>query len=176
MKKCPYCSSVFRGITRVCPYCGSELREGSKGIIIAVFLTIIIVFGAYLYLLGEDGRVKLLQRSQQGVELVGKKLKTLQPKKWITQARKKFENKNEYKVENKVKGEYKYDGRGQVEIKLFESGKLSRGMTKDEVMSVLGKPEYQKGPVGEPPIERWIYPDQVVIFESGYVIDSFYRK
>ena len=172
MKKCPYCSSVFRGIPRVCPYCGSELREGSKGIIIAVLLAIIIVFGAYLYLLGEDGRAKLLRRSHQGVELVGKKLKKLQPKKWITQARKKLENKGEHKVE----GEYKYDGSGQVEIKLFESGKLSRGMTKNEVRSLLGKPEQQKGPVGDPPIERWIYQDQVVIFESGYVIDSFYRK
>ncbi len=172
MKRCPYCSGAIRGIYRVCPHCGSELREGSWGIIIAILLTIIIVFGAYLYLLGEDGRAKLLQRAQQGVELTEKKLRAIQPKEWLIRARKKLERKSEKKVERQFRGEDK----GKVEIKLFESGKLSRGMTKDEVRALLGKPEYQQGPVGDPPIERWGYPDQVIVFESGYVIDSFYRK
>ncbi len=160
----------MRGRYRVCPYCGSELRESSKGIIVAIFLTIIIASGAYLYLLGEDGRAKLVRRSHQGVELVEKKFRALQPKKWIISARKKIGRKSESKVESQFRD------KGKVEIKLFESGRLSRGMTKNEVRSLLGKPEYQTGPVGNPPIERWGYPDQVVVFESGYVIDSFNRK
>jgi hypothetical protein len=172
MKRCPYCSGVIRGRYRVCPHCGSELREGNWGIIIVVFLTIITVSGAYLYLLGEDGRTRLLRSAHQVVELGEKKLRSLQPKEWIIRAKKKLERKSEKKVERQFRGEDK----GKVEIKLFESGKLSRGMTKDEVRALLGKPEYQKGPVGDPPIERWGYPDQVVVFESGYVIDSFYRE
>ncbi len=172
MKRCPYCSGAIRGKFRVCPQCGSELREGSKGIIVTIILVIIVAFGAYLYLLGEDGRAKLLRRSHQRMELVEGKFKALQPKKWITRAKKKFESKSENKVERQFRGE----GKGEVEIKLFESGRLSRGMTKNEVRSLLGKPEYQKDPIGNPPIERWGYPDQVVVFESGYVIDSFYRK
>ena len=154
----------------MCPYCGSELRGSSKGPIVAIFLMIIIASGAYLYLLGEDGRVKLFQKSHQGTELMEKKFKALLSKEWITRAKKKFESKSENKVESQFRD------KGKVEIKLFESGRLSRGMTKNEVRSLLGKPEYQTGPVGNPPIERWGYPDQVVVFESGYVIDSFYRK
>jgi len=162
----------MRGRYRVCPQCGSELRGGSWGTIIAISLTITVASGAYLYLLGEDGRVKLVRRSHQGVELVEKKFRALQPKKWIISARKKIGRKSESKVES----QFRIENEGKVEIKLFESGRLSRGMTKNEVRSLLGKPEYQKDPIGNPPIERWGYPDQVVVFESGYVIDSFYRK
>jgi hypothetical protein len=52
----------------------------------------------------------------------------------------------------------------------------ARGMTMDEVREQFGNPLEVKGPVGEPPITRWIYDGFVVHFEHQYVIHSVARK
>ncbi|TCK18375.1 hypothetical protein DFR30_1653 [Thiogranum longum] len=47
-----------------------------------------------------------------------------------------------------------------------------RGMTMDQVLQNWGEPQHRVGPVGEPPISHWVYPDFVVYFESTYVLHS----
>ena len=47
-----------------------------------------------------------------------------------------------------------------------------RGMTMEQVLQTWGEPQQRIGPVGEPPISHWIYPDFVVYFESNYVLHS----
>lgn len=47
-----------------------------------------------------------------------------------------------------------------------------RGMTMEQVLQTWGEPQQRVGPVGEPPISHWIYPDFVVYFESNYVLHS----
>lgn len=51
-----------------------------------------------------------------------------------------------------------------------------RGLTMKQVKARFGKPEQIKGPVGDPPITRWVYPKYVVYFERQYVIHSVYRR
>ena len=48
----------------------------------------------------------------------------------------------------------------------------ARGLTMDQVIQHWGEPQQRVGPVGEPPISHWIYPDFVVYFESDYVLHS----
>ncbi|MGM0449798.1 MAG: hypothetical protein ACQERE_03145 [Pseudomonadota bacterium] len=60
-------------------------------------------------------------------------------------------------------------------LKIQEEGKVRmprRGEHMDSVRSRFGEPEASRGPVGEPPITRWQYPEFVVIFEGQSVIDS----
>lgn len=47
-----------------------------------------------------------------------------------------------------------------------------RGEHMDSVRSRFGEPEAKQGPVGDPPITRWQYPEFVVVFEDQSVIDS----
>jgi hypothetical protein len=47
-----------------------------------------------------------------------------------------------------------------------------RGMTMEQVLQNRGEPQRRVGPVGEPPISHWVYPDFVVYFESNYVLHS----
>lgn len=44
------------------------------------------------------------------------------------------------------------------------------------VESRFGKPVAVSGPVGEPPISRWDYPDYSVFFEYDTVIDSVVHR
>ena len=46
------------------------------------------------------------------------------------------------------------------------------GLTMDEVEARYGSPTNRNGPVGEPPITRWIYDDYSVYFEYRIVIES----
>ncbi|HED52424.1 MAG TPA: hypothetical protein ENI83_02595 [Gammaproteobacteria bacterium] len=48
----------------------------------------------------------------------------------------------------------------------------ARGLTMDQVIQHWGEPQQRVGPVGEPPISHWVYPDFVVYFESDYVLHS----
>ncbi len=48
----------------------------------------------------------------------------------------------------------------------------SRGSTKQAVRDQLGSPERAVGPVGEPPITRWVYDDFTVYFEHNRVLHS----
>jgi len=47
-----------------------------------------------------------------------------------------------------------------------------RGLKMDQVRSDFGEPSNIKGPVGQPPITVWEYPQFNVYFEEDYVIDS----
>jgi hypothetical protein len=46
------------------------------------------------------------------------------------------------------------------------------GLTMTEVEARYGEPMERRGPVGEPPITRWIYSDHSVYFEHQIVIES----
>ena len=48
----------------------------------------------------------------------------------------------------------------------------SRGMSMDRVREKYGEPEKRDGPVGEPPITRWVYPTYNVYFEHNLVLTS----
>lgn len=48
----------------------------------------------------------------------------------------------------------------------------ARAMTMQQVREEFGSPQQVLGPVGNPPITRWVYDDFVVTFESEYVIHS----
>lgn len=56
-------------------------------------------------------------------------------------------------------------------------GSIQRGITKAEVLAQKGTPSREIGPVGEPPIWKWLYSDgEVVVFEGERVVDSFIRR
>lgn len=46
-----------------------------------------------------------------------------------------------------------------------------RGESMTSVRGGYGEPEAIKGPIGEPPITRWVYPGYTVYFEYQTVID-----
>jgi len=48
----------------------------------------------------------------------------------------------------------------------------TRGMSMDRVLQKFGEPEQRQGPVGNPPISRWVYPDYNVYFERNLVLTS----
>ena len=48
----------------------------------------------------------------------------------------------------------------------------NRGMSAETVLEQYGLPESKSGPVGDPPISHWRYPDFTVYFESETVIHS----
>jgi len=47
-----------------------------------------------------------------------------------------------------------------------------RGMSAAQVQKQFGAPAEKIGPVGKPPISRWVYPTFVVYFEGHHVIHS----
>lgn len=47
-----------------------------------------------------------------------------------------------------------------------------RGMSMEEVIQQQGEPVSKKGPVGNPPVSRWIYKDFSIYFEDGTVIHA----
>lgn len=66
---------------------------------------------------------------------------------------------------------------GNVKVPRTPSGTLGRGLTMDEVRARKGEPSKVQGPVGDPPITRWILQDnEIVVFEGNIVIDSYFRK
>lgn len=48
----------------------------------------------------------------------------------------------------------------------------TRGMSMDQVANRYGAPLDKLGPVGDPPITRWVYADYTVYFEYKYVIHA----
>ena len=52
------------------------------------------------------------------------------------------------------------------------AGLPERGTTEDQVEAHWGQPQEKHPPVGQPPIERWDYPDFSVYFETGHVVHS----
>jgi hypothetical protein len=61
-------------------------------------------------------------------------------------------------------------------VESVESGnsipKPDRGLKMDQVLSRFGEPLQRSGPVGDPPISWWTYPDFVVYFEHRTVLHS----
>ena len=52
----------------------------------------------------------------------------------------------------------------------------SRGMSMAQVREQFGEPLQVWGPVGNPPITRWVYNRFVVHFEGEYVIHTVIKK
>ncbi|HHJ14808.1 MAG TPA: hypothetical protein ENJ79_10645 [Gammaproteobacteria bacterium] len=48
----------------------------------------------------------------------------------------------------------------------------ARGLSMQQVLNRWGEPVRRDGPVGDPPISHWTYPDFVVYFEADRVIHS----
>ncbi|MCP1726697.1 hypothetical protein J2T60_000662 [Natronospira proteinivora] len=48
----------------------------------------------------------------------------------------------------------------------------SRGMNMENVRNVHGEPRDIEGPVGDPPITRWVYEDYSVYFEHELVLHT----
>lgn len=48
----------------------------------------------------------------------------------------------------------------------------ARGLSQAQTLSQFGEPISRTKPTGTPPIEKWIYADFSVIFESHWVIHS----
>lgn len=51
-----------------------------------------------------------------------------------------------------------------------------RGDSMAQVAAAFGEPLRRLGPVGDPPISRWVYTDIVVIFEVDRVLYSIQRN
>lgn len=51
-----------------------------------------------------------------------------------------------------------------------------RGALMSQVEAEFGPPLHRVGPVGDPPISRWVYPDITVYFEHEHVISSVLNK
>jgi hypothetical protein len=51
-----------------------------------------------------------------------------------------------------------------------------RGLDKSTVETRLGAPQRVEGPVGEPPITKWIYADYIVVFEYDHVVHTVKRQ
>ncbi|RFA24558.1 hypothetical protein CAI21_21220 [Alkalilimnicola ehrlichii] len=47
-----------------------------------------------------------------------------------------------------------------------------RGSTMPQVLGRYGPPTQEVGPVGDPPISRWVYSDYTVVFEYDRVLHS----
>lgn len=52
----------------------------------------------------------------------------------------------------------------------------ARAMTMEQVREQFGQPREVMGPVGNPPITRWVYDKFVVTFEHEYVIHSVVKQ
>ena len=48
----------------------------------------------------------------------------------------------------------------------------STGSSKSAVLNAYGEPVSMSGPVGDPPISRWVYGDFIVFFEYDHVINA----
>lgn len=55
---------------------------------------------------------------------------------------------------------------------LAGSETAARGMSMDRVEQAFGRPLEVRGPVGDPPITRWVYDGYTVYFEHRHVIHS----
>jgi len=64
-----------------------------------------------------------------------------------------------------------------VEALRTPDGTVPRGVLAAEVRELKGDPEETIGPVGDPPIHKWVYADgEIVVLEDRRVVDSFFRE
>ena len=70
-----------------------------------------------------------------------------------------------------------YSGADEVKIPVGSQATMgvdtpAHGMTKNQVEASFGPPDSRQGPIGDPPIYFWEYPDFTVYFESDRVIHT----
>lgn len=51
-----------------------------------------------------------------------------------------------------------------------------RGLDRSAVEARFGAPQRIEGPVGEPPITKWVYTDFIVVFEYDHVVHTVKRQ
>jgi hypothetical protein len=61
---------------------------------------------------------------------------------------------------------------GQVAVKPSGVETPARGSSMSAVESKFGAPANKSGPVGNPPITKWFYPNFVVVFENDKVLHA----
>ena len=61
---------------------------------------------------------------------------------------------------------------GQVTVKPSGVETPQRGSTMSAVEARFGAPANKSGPVGNPPITKWFYPNFVVVFENDKVLHA----
>jgi hypothetical protein len=61
---------------------------------------------------------------------------------------------------------------GQVTIKPAGVETPQRGISMDAVKAKFGEPANTSGPVGNPAITKWFYPNFVVVFENDKVLHA----
>jgi hypothetical protein len=61
---------------------------------------------------------------------------------------------------------------GQVTVKPAGVETPQRGSTMAAVEAKFGAPANKSGPVGNPPISKWFYPNFVVVFENDKVLHA----
>jgi hypothetical protein len=61
---------------------------------------------------------------------------------------------------------------GQVAVKPSGVETPTRGSSMSAVESKFGAPANKSGPVGNPPITKWFYPNFVVVFENDKVLHA----
>jgi hypothetical protein len=61
---------------------------------------------------------------------------------------------------------------GQVVIKPAGVETPQRGSSMDAVQAKFGEPSNKSGPVGNPAITKWFYPNFVVVFENDKVLHA----
>ncbi|HEY3487080.1 MAG TPA: hypothetical protein VGL10_03355, partial [Gammaproteobacteria bacterium] len=52
----------------------------------------------------------------------------------------------------------------------------ARGLDKNTVETRFGAPQRVEGPVGTPPITKWIYADFITVFEYDHVVHAVKRR
>lgn len=52
----------------------------------------------------------------------------------------------------------------------------AKGINKEKVKAEFGEPLSINGPVGEPPISSWEYPDFIIYFEYDLVLHSVLKR
>ncbi len=57
-----------------------------------------------------------------------------------------------------------------------EAARPARGITMDQVKAKFGEPVSVSGPVGDPPITTWVYPEFSVYFEYNKVLHSVMKR
>jgi hypothetical protein len=67
-------------------------------------------------------------------------------------------------------------GLGMAQLAFAQSGLPERGLDKNAVETHFGTPERIEGPVGKPPITKWIYADFIVVFEYDHVVHTVQRQ
>ena len=61
---------------------------------------------------------------------------------------------------------------GQVTLKPVNVETPQRGSTMEAVQAKFGEPANKAGPVGNPAITKWFYPNFVVVFENDKVLHA----